>query len=89
MERVEVAPLSDQLLRERDTARREALANKQEIEPTEEEKRNGWTKQTLTKYLAERFAAQNLAVDVNSLHRRVSRRKNEQNHKYRPLRWRD
>lgn len=88
IERPEIVPLSDKLNQELESARREALANQQAIEPTEEEKRNGWNKATLTAYLAERFAAQSLAVDVDSLHRRTARRSNEANHRYSPLRWR-
>ncbi len=87
-ERIPVAPLSDRVLDEHDMARREALANSEEIEPTEEEKRNGWTTKTLTKYLAERFAAQSLHIDVNSLSRKSARRPNEQNHRYNVKRWR-
>lgn len=59
-----------------------------QVEPTEEEKKNGWTAETLTAYLVERLAGQSLAVDVNSLHRKVARRPNVQNHRYNPLRWR-
>ena len=88
VERPEIVPLSDKLSQELETARREALANQQNIEPTDEEKRNGWNKTTLTAYLAERFAAQSLAVDADSLLRRTARRSDEANHRYRPLRWR-
>lgn len=58
------------------------------VEPTEAEKRNGWTRETLSDYLSEREAGQSLVIDVNSLHRKVARRSNLQNHKYSPLRWR-
>jgi predicted transcriptional regulator len=87
-ERPEVTPLADKLDRERRDARREALAAGARIEPTEEERRNGWTTETLTAYLAERAAGQSLAVDVNSLHRRNARRPDEANHRYNPRRWR-
>ena len=87
-EHTEIVPLSDQLSLELDSARRQALARQEMIEPTRDEKRNGWTKESLTKYLAERHAGQTLAVDVNSLHRRVARRPNVQSHRYRPHRWR-
>ena len=87
-ERPEVTPLEVRLETERDAVRREALERGQRIEPTEEERRNGWTTETLTAYLAERAAGQALAVDVNSLHRRNARRPNESNHRYRPHRWR-
>ena len=42
----------------------------------------------LTAYLAERAAGQVLSVNVNSLHRRNARRRNESNQRYRPHRWR-
>ena len=88
IERPEIVPLSQKLDQELEAARRESLAKQEPIEPTEEEKRNGWTTRTLTAYLAERFAAQSLAVDADSLHRRNSNRPNESNHKYNPRRWR-
>jgi len=58
------------------------------VEPTDEEKRNGWTAESLTKYLSERQAGQSLSVDVNSLHRRVARRPDMQT-RYNPKRWRE
>lgn len=88
-EAVDIIPLGELLDRELSEARRETLAHQQLIEPTDEERKNGWTAETLTEYLAEREAGQSLAVDVNSLHRRVARRPNEQNHRYRPHRWRE
>ena len=88
IEHTEIVPLHEQLNDERDTIRREALARQEIIEPTKDEKKNGWTAKTLTKYLAERAAGQSLAVDVNSLHRRKARRPDVQNHRYRPHRWR-
>ena len=84
----EIVPLSEKLSEELETARREAITQQQTIEPTEEEKKNGWTTKTLTAYLTERMAAQSLNVDVNSLHRQVARRPREANHHYRVLRWR-
>ena len=86
---IEVVPLSEKLTEELETARREAIAQQHTIEPTEEEKKNGWTAKTLTAYLTERVAAQSLNVDVNSLQRRLARRPTEANHRYRPLRWRE
>jgi len=71
---------------ELEAARRAALSRQQSIEPSEEEKRNGWTTETLTKYLTERLAGQSLIVDVHSLHRRQL--PDEQNHRYRVHRWR-
>ncbi|MDJ0896926.1 MAG: hypothetical protein QNJ92_17410 [Alphaproteobacteria bacterium] len=58
------------------------------IEPTEDEKRNGWTAETLTEYLREQKAAQALRMDPHSLSRRMARRPDMQNHRYSPLRWR-
>jgi len=80
--------MNDKLESERDAVRREAVETQPLVEPNEEERRNGWTSKTLTAYLAERQAGQSLSVDVNSLHRKASRRPNEQNHKYRVHRWR-
>ena len=88
VEHTEIVPLSEQLDLELSSARRQALARQEMIEPTADEAKNGWTKETLTKYLAERMAGQTLAVDVNSLHRRIARRPDIQNHRYRPHRWR-
>ena len=88
IERTPIKPLSEQLLLELETVRREALKNGEKIEPTEEEKKNGWTTETLTRYLTERYAAQSLVIDVKSLSRRVARRPNTQNHKYNPRKWR-
>lgn len=58
------------------------------IEPTDEERRNGWTAKTLTAYLADRQAGQSLSLDIHSSQRQAARRPREQNHRYRPLRWR-
>ena len=55
-----------------------------EVEPTEEERKNGWDKASLTAYLSQRLAAQYLLMDTNN--RQV--RPKEQNHRYRPHRWR-
>lgn len=51
------------------TRERQAL-----IEPTPEEARNGWTAETLTDYVAEREAAQAIAVDPTSAARRFGAR---------------
>lgn len=88
MEHVEITPLREELNRERESVRREAINTQKLVEPTDEEKKNGWTAKTLTAYLAERMAGQTLAVDVNSLHRQKARRPNSQNHSYSPHRWR-
>jgi len=87
-EKPEFTPLRDKLGDELDAVQREALNKQELVEPTEDEKRNGWTSETLTDYLTERLAGQSLAVDVNSFHRRLARRPDEQNHRYNPLRWR-
>lgn len=58
------------------------------VEPTPDELRNGWTKETLSQYLSEREAGQSLSIDVNSLTRRAARRSDVQNHRYNPHRWR-
>jgi len=88
MESPEVIPLRDKLYEELNEVQQDALKRQQEVEPTEDERRNGWTKDTLTTYLAEREAGQSLSIDVNSLHRKLARRPNVQNHRYNPLRWR-
>ena len=67
-------------------AQRNARKHQKQVEPSEEEKKNGWTTETLTAYLADRAAGQSLAIDPNSLSRRKP--PDMQNHKYRPLRWR-
>jgi hypothetical protein len=54
--------------------------------PTPEEKKNGWTEASLSKYVAEREKAQSTALDITSPQRR--KRPTEQNHRYSPLRWR-
>jgi len=89
VERKTVLPLSEQLLLELETVRREALQNGEDIIPTEEEANNGWTKESLTRYLKDRYAAQSVFIDVNSIFRKAARRPNQQNHKYKPHRWRD
>jgi hypothetical protein len=80
--------LNDKLEAEVNAVRREAVTAQKPVEPTDEERRNGWSTKTLTAYLAERQAGQSIAVDVNSISRQAARRPNEQNHAYRPHRWR-
>jgi hypothetical protein len=55
---------------------------KRVIEPTDEEKRNGWDAETLTDYLeeAEKRQLSNVFTPPQKPH--------SQNHKYNPLRWR-
>lgn len=58
------------------------------IEPSDEEKRNGWTAETLTAYLNQQHAAQGVRVDIHSDERRQGRRPVMANNRYNPLRWR-
>lgn len=62
------------------------------VEPTEAEKRNGWTNETLTAYLNEQDAAASLKTDPNSALRRAARQPKRANGvwngHYRPLRLR-
>lgn len=88
IERPEIVPLSEKLYEELDQRQKTAFENQELVEPNDEERKNGWTAETLTAYLTERLAGQSLTIDVNSIHRRMGRRPNEQNHRYRPLRWR-
>lgn len=81
-------PLSARLYDELDAAQRAAFDTQELVEPTDEERRNGWTAETLTAYLAERRAGQSLAADPDSLHRQTARRPGEANHRYNPHRWR-
>lgn len=79
--------LREKLEKELEEAHKNA-AQRDLVEPTDEEKRNGWTAESLTTYLAEREAGQSLSIDVDSLHRRSARRPTTQNHRYNPKRWR-
>ena len=54
---------------------------------TPEELRNGWDDVSLRKYLEQRNEAQAKLIDPRSDARR--KKPTEQNHKYRPHRWRD
>lgn len=54
---------------------------------TKDELRNGWDDASLNKYLNERNEAQADLIDPRSASRR--KRPIEQNHKYRPHRWRE
>ena len=58
------------------------------IEPSEDEKRNGWDAESLTAYMQEQQASQSLRADPHSAMRRQAKRPKVQNSKYRPLRWR-
>jgi len=54
-----------------------------QYEPTAEEKKNGWTKSTLKAYILGRQKEQ-----ANNIFRKKPVRPSEQNHKYRPHKWR-
>ncbi len=58
------------------------------IEPSDDERRNGWTPQTLTTYLRSQVDAQAQRIDLQSPARRRARRPTRANNNYRPLRWR-
>ncbi len=58
------------------------------IQPSAEEARNGWTPETLTKYLNEHSASVTLRVDPHSTFNRRARRPTQANNKYRVQRWR-
>jgi hypothetical protein len=51
IERAEAAPLSEKLFRELDDAQRAALARQELIEPTEGERKNGWTERVRKPYI--------------------------------------
>lgn len=80
--------LQHRLYRELDAAQRAAIDTQELVEPTDEERRNGWTAESLTAYLAERKAGAAVNVDQNSLHRRMAARPVVQDHRYNPHRWR-
>jgi len=80
--------ITDKLADELDEAHDAAVSAQPVVEPTEDEKRNGWTAATLSDYVASREAAASLAIDPHSLSRRLARRPQEANHRYSPLRWR-
>lgn len=80
--------MSDKLYDEIASAMRVALDTQELVEPTDEERRNGWSADSLTAYLAERNAGAVVNVDQNSLHRRMAARPVVQDHRYNPHRWR-
>ena len=81
-------PLIEKLADELDEAQADAMERQPLVEPTAEEARNGWTAESLTRYLAERTAGAALGVDPHSLHRKMARRPRSQNNGYSPHRWR-
>lgn len=83
-----IVPLSARLYDELDEAQRRALDALEPVEPTPDERRNGWTAETLGLYLAGRAAGAAVHLDPASMHRRAARRSSEQRHRYNPLRWR-
>lgn len=83
-----LADIHDDLADELDQAQETAFAKTDLIEPTKDEKKNGWTAETLTQYVAERNAGAELKTDPHSLERRMERRPRAQNTQYNPHRWR-
>jgi hypothetical protein len=80
--------IGDRLFDELDQAQAVALENQPVVEPTKDEKRNGWTAEALTDYLAERSAGQEVKADPFSVHRKAGTRPSVQNTGYSPHRWR-
>ncbi len=79
----------DRLFTELDNAQQDAIRKQPLVEPNEDEKRNGWTAETLTAYVAGRRAASSLRADPHSLHRRAGARPiTTSKAGYRPKRWR-
>ncbi len=70
-----------------DKALNEAKVQQERVEPSPDERRNGWTTETLSAYLANQKAAQTLRIDPHSALNRHARRPTRCA-KYRPLRWR-
>jgi len=54
-----------------------------EYEPTDEEERNGWTKETLRAYHESRQRQQ-----AKTIYTKKQTLPNEQNHRYQPHKWR-
>jgi len=81
--------IRDLLQAEIDEEEQSAMQDAQLVQPTPEEARNGWTAESLTRYLISRKAAAGITIDPHSLHRRFAARPVAQNKQgYRPLRWR-
>jgi hypothetical protein len=84
-----VADIYAKLADELDQAQAAAFATQEPVEPTDDERRNGWTAETLAAYQAERNAGAAVKIDPASMHRRLMTRPNEQNTRYDPFRWRE
>ena len=57
-------------------SRPEPSAPPEPIEPTAEEKRNGWTSETLTAYVAESRARQNVSISAGMMRKSKPTRAN-------------
>ena len=79
----------DKLAQEADAAHGVAMSDQPPVEPSEDEKRNGWTTETLTAYVAERKAGQSLAIDPLSVRRQAEQMPRVQKNGYNPHRWRE
>lgn len=76
----------DDARREFNRAAKHAEQNIGLIEPTEDEKRNGWTAETLTAYVRDQAASAEMRVDPHSAMRRKTPKR--ANSKYSPFKWR-
>ena len=61
----------------------EKIVQDEQYEPTEEEKRNGWTRSSLKEYILKREQEQAKMIFTKKPIRPI-----EQNHRYRPHKWR-
>lgn len=80
--------MSDREAHEFRAALQDAEQRREPVEPSAAERRNGWTAETLTKYLAEQEAAAAVRLDPHSTANRRNRRPGRTNGRYRPQRWR-
>jgi hypothetical protein len=81
-------PIDERVDEELDQAQRSVSRAAETYTASDEEKRNGWTDETLTAYINSRKAGQSLTTDPDSLQRRLARRPVESNHRYSPHKWR-
>ena len=79
--------LDDKLENEFKRTFREVERETPEVEPTEEERANGWTKESLTEYVREQETAAALRIDPHSVARQLARRPAMQP-RHNPLKWR-